>query len=359
MYLSTDDALLTPSSRAMPVDTDAWLLVKVSADRKQGDLSMLLKSRADPNVMVNVEWRNFATTPLFEASVSGHTRIARMLLSAGADVNTPVGPGYTPLYNAAYNGHGETVRLLAEAHADVNASTDDHFSPLYIACQEGHVRCVDALIAHGAAVDSSRPDEGATALYIASQNGHAYCVQSLLGGGVTIDKPMFDGSTPLMIACYFAHARVVELLLRAGASLSLRDKRGHNALVWAQRGNDALVVALVQEERAARVAARRLRGGPFDWGDEGGPFGWGGDAGDGDGDYGEHSGEGGGMFGGLRRALGCCLKPPVPLSSDYGPDSPTIGVGMPRQHKVEHEPAPAISSGGGCCRCCLPTPVPT
>ena len=92
----------------------------------QGDLAMLLKSKVDPNVVMGVEWRDFATSPLFEASVGGHTRIARMLINAGADVNQRVGPGYTPLYNAAFNGHTDTVKLLAECGANPNTATDEH-----------------------------------------------------------------------------------------------------------------------------------------------------------------------------------------------------------------------------------------
>lgn len=163
---------------------------------------MLLKSRADPNVIVNVDWREFQTSPLLEAAVSGHTRVARMLLSAGAQVDVRVGPGYTALYNAAFNGHVDALKLLLEHGAEVDVVTDDHFTPLYIACQEGHHECVRELLRHNANVDHARPSEGATALYIASQNGHTLCVQALLGCSVAIDKPMHDGSTPLMIACY-------------------------------------------------------------------------------------------------------------------------------------------------------------
>jgi len=289
-----------------------WLLVKLSgADKKQAELSMLLKSRADPNVVVNCEWREFATTPLFEAAVNGHTRIARMLLGAGAKVNTKVGPGYSAVYNAAFNGHVDTLRLLVESGADVNAMTEDEFSPLYIACQQGNTACVHALLESNASPDLARAKEGAPALYIASQNGQTTCVEALLSAGsssATVDLPMSDGSTPLMIACYFQHARVVELLLRAGASLALRDKRGRDALEWAKQRNDALVVALVQEELAARAAARFANG---DFG-HGGWFGFGagGDAagGKGGGDGGDGSG-GGGFFCALTRSLMCCLSP--------------------------------------------------
>ena len=135
-------------------------MAKLAADRKQGDLSMLLKSGADPNVIVSVEWRDFETSPLLEAAVSGHTRVARLLLQAGADVNTKVGPGYSALYNAAFNGHLDAVNLLLDSGAEVDSVTDDHFTPLYIACQEGHHDCVRTLLAFGADVDHSRPLRG-------------------------------------------------------------------------------------------------------------------------------------------------------------------------------------------------------
>ena len=241
-------------------ETEAWLMVKLASDRKQGDLSMLLKQQVDPNVAVRVEWREFATTPLVEAAVSGHTRVARMLLASGARVETSVGPGYTALYNASFNGHIDIVRLLLENGAYVNSVTREHFAPLYIACQEGYADCAKALLAAGADVDFVRPNEGATALYISSQHGHSGCVAALLASDVSIDLPMHDGSTPLMIACYMQHVRVVELLLRAGASLHALDKKGRSALDWAKKRGDALIIALVQEELAARGAAALRKG---------------------------------------------------------------------------------------------------
>jgi len=335
--------------------SNAWLVVKLSADKKQADLSMLLKSRADPNVVVPVEWREFPTSPLFEAAVSGHTRIARMLLSAGADVNTKVGPGYTAVYNSAFNGHADTVRLLAESNADVNSTTADEFSPLYIACQQGHTECVRALLESNACPDLARPQEGATALYIASQNGHTACVEALLGAGsstATVDLPMSDGSTPLMIACYFQHVRVVEMLLRAGASLAVRDKRGRDALEWAKKRNDALVVALVQEELAARAAVRRAKGdGAFG---RGGWFGFGQGSGSVAGDEGEAGGEAGGGDSGsgrvffcvAARALPCCLLPARQGVPPVGTGSKGVGVnGDP--------PSTALSTSSGLV-CCLP-----
>jgi hypothetical protein len=332
----------------VPMNPDAWLLVKLAADKKQADLSMLLKTKVNPNSLVQVEWREYASCPLFEAAVSGHTRITRMLLAAGADVNVRVGPGYTPLYNAAYQGHSEVVKLLIQSGAEVNIMTDYNFSPLYIAAQEGHHNCVKLLLSEGAEADGARPDEGATPLYIASQNGHWRCVEHLLDEGATIDLPMFDGSTPLMIACYFAHVRVVEMLLRAGASLSIYDRHGRNALDWAKKRGDNLIVALVQEENSAR-----LQGGVGGWaGSAGSWFGGAAGASDGGGGWFGLGGNGGssqGCFGGVA----ACMNGGRDGFDAAG--SPSIGVGASRtQSRLAKE-----SAAAGWCRClacCLPQP---
>ena len=87
MYTSVDETDAGALISGSPAQTEAWLTVKLAADKKQADLSLLLKARADPNAVVRVEWRDFETSPLLEAAVSGHTRVAKMLLAAGADVD--------------------------------------------------------------------------------------------------------------------------------------------------------------------------------------------------------------------------------------------------------------------------------
>jgi len=49
--------------------------------------------------------------------------IIRLLVKAGADVNTSSNTGHTPLMRAAYLGEIEVTRLLLEAGADVHATT--------------------------------------------------------------------------------------------------------------------------------------------------------------------------------------------------------------------------------------------
>src|SRR5690554_7166364 len=50
--------------------------------------------------------------------------IVRLLLAAGADVNSEDNSGYTPVIHAAENGHLSVVRALLAAGANVNVSQD-------------------------------------------------------------------------------------------------------------------------------------------------------------------------------------------------------------------------------------------
>ena len=84
--------------------SEARLLCEYAANKCQSELSLLLKSGADPNVLSKVDWQPFETTPLLEACVGGYKRLARLLLEHGAKPNTVVGPGFTAIYNACMVG---------------------------------------------------------------------------------------------------------------------------------------------------------------------------------------------------------------------------------------------------------------
>ncbi|KAF7348832.1 HET-domain-containing protein [Mycena venus] len=85
------------------------------------------------------------------ASWRGYTKIARLLLTYGADVNAHGGKYGSALAAASWNGHTETVLLLLESGADINAQSGDLYSSaLQAALRNGHIGTVFILVENGA-----------------------------------------------------------------------------------------------------------------------------------------------------------------------------------------------------------------
>ena len=124
--------------------TQLWL---ATANGDASRVRLLLNCGADVNALLDPDyhflWRDQDGqdiygkaytrrywTPLATAASAGDTRIVRLLLRRGADVNEK-GLGFcgeggdsfeleTPLYWAATQGHADTVRLLLQGGANVN-----------------------------------------------------------------------------------------------------------------------------------------------------------------------------------------------------------------------------------------------
>ena len=96
----------------------------------------LLDRRADP-----AQWARHETIrvqPLHAAAANGNVEIARLLLDAGAPVDTPQPNGFTALHAAAFHGNTALALLLLERGAGRTARTDEGKTPADIAAARGH-----------------------------------------------------------------------------------------------------------------------------------------------------------------------------------------------------------------------------
>lgn len=99
---------------------------------------------------------------------------------------------------------------------------------------------------------STRSADGWTALHLAAFGGHARVVQMLVGAGARPDdRSCHDGgctgATALHLAAAAGHAEVVTALLAAGSDPRLRDDAGYTALHLAsERGDLPVVRALLK-----------------------------------------------------------------------------------------------------------------
>ncbi|MCB9081463.1 MAG: ankyrin repeat domain-containing protein [Lewinellaceae bacterium] len=111
-------------------------------------------------------------TPLTLAAYFGHSALAKLLLSVGADVNLATGNPMrvAPIHAAVASQAIAIVGLLLDAGADVQAVQSQGITPLHAAAHRGDELMVKTLLKAGAPA-ATRSDAGFSAADYAEQGG--------------------------------------------------------------------------------------------------------------------------------------------------------------------------------------------
>jgi ankyrin repeat protein len=121
------------------------------------------------------------------------------------------------------------VILAQDPLTRVEASNPSNESPLMMAAIHNQLEVATVLIERGAEVNR----KGWTALHYAATRGHIAMMRLLLENSAYIDAESPNGTTPLMMAAYYAPPLAVKLLLEEGADPTLRNQAKVNALEMA------------------------------------------------------------------------------------------------------------------------------
>lgn len=224
-------------------------------------------------------------TPLHYAAQRGHQQVVELLLAHQADFQAREEAwGWTPLHLAAKHGHKEVAALLEARGAtlDIIAAAslgnmdrltallraDAHLArdwgagsgPLHWAAGAGHRQVVEALLTHGAAINArSKNTFSNTALHCGVLHAHTPIVELLLAAGADVSVIDGYGATPLHAVAKYPHgervrddAQVVDLLLAHGAELNAVNHAGETPLHWAAtRGQKSVAKMLL--DRGAQL----------------------------------------------------------------------------------------------------------
>lgn len=158
----------------------------------------LLQRGADPD---QVEDGYLGRSPLHvviaELEHDAALAMVRLLLAHGADIErTSLGfGGGTPLLCALFNGHDAMARFLLEAGADPNTPGGEGDSPLRWCVEDGDHDFARLLLAGGACRTMNLPGgfEGRTALGMAVNRLDVAMADLLLEAGADPDAPDLDG----------------------------------------------------------------------------------------------------------------------------------------------------------------------
>jgi ankyrin repeat protein len=205
-----------------------------------GDLDQVvaaLDRGADPNAM-DVR----GNSPLVIAAIEGHTAIADILLTRGADPNKGGSDGFA-LQWAIIRGN------VPMAHALLNSGVDATWRDLQNASERHVVTVVEAILDRGVNVNGHTQD-GRTALMSAAFVGDAAATRLLLDRDAEVNARTVTGWAAVLSAAAKGHAEVVRLLLDAGADITVQDKDGDSALSLAMDGGHQDVIALLRKAGA-------------------------------------------------------------------------------------------------------------
>ncbi|NXB60363.1 ASB10 protein, partial [Struthidea cinerea] len=192
------------------------------------------------------------TTPLHITASRGYTDCLRLLLLHGAAVDFAPG-GKTALHEACAAASTDCVRLLLSSGADPEAVSEDGYRPLHLCKSSDSIECVRQLLQHGASANSRTEEENDTALHVASQHGLAEHVELLLRHGAELEVKNKEGQTPLNAACAQRHQpqdmdryyRVCRLLVESGASINAADRDQQHPLHLACKNANAQIAELL------------------------------------------------------------------------------------------------------------------
>uniref|UniRef100_A0A7N6A7Q6 Ankyrin 2 n=1 Tax=Anabas testudineus TaxID=64144 RepID=A0A7N6A7Q6_ANATE len=229
-------------------------------DTKSAALLLQNDHNADVQSKVPLQ-RCSGFTPLHIAAHYGNVNVATLLLNRGAAVDFTARNGITPLHVASKRGNTNMVRLLLDRGSQIDAKTR---VTLHVAAHCGHYRVTKLLL-------DKRKDShnGFTPLHIACKKNRVKVMELLVKYGASIQAITESGLTPIHVAAFMGHLNIVLLLLQNGASPDVSNIRGETALHMAARAgqvevvrcllrNGAMVDARAREDQTPLHIASRL-----------------------------------------------------------------------------------------------------
>jgi cytohesin len=209
----------------------------------------------------------YGSAPIHKAAGNSYKSL-KMLLEEGADPNSTNSLGCTAMHYAAAADRAGSIKLLAGYGAEPSIhSTQEKkeymvpagSTPMHLAARNKHPNCINALAGIGADINS-RDSKGRTPLHYAALKNRPECVKALCDLGADINalenikekdgmrRPYGEiGRTALHCAVDIGSYRCSEILLNAGADISIKNAYGGTAPEEAKIFNKRKIIKVFKD----------------------------------------------------------------------------------------------------------------
>ncbi|KAF4381739.1 hypothetical protein G4B88_002889 [Cannabis sativa] len=155
----------------------------------------------------------------YELNITGADFVGNVLKKCPSSMLEADDFGWIPLHYAAHLGNVEVVELFLEInHSSITYVNDNNgMSALHIAAKEGHVNVMRSIVTKCPDTCESLDDRDRTALHVAVESGKKNAVKFLLRTLAfqdLINEQDKEGNTPLHLAAFQGHSKILEILAR-------------------------------------------------------------------------------------------------------------------------------------------------
>lgn len=193
---------------------------------------------------------------------TGRSDLLRLLLAAGASVDSRSSGGPSPLFLAVSFGDLERTSMFLNHKAGFSTTQtctlkvkEESFvkarTPLQLAAEQGHIEILKLLV--------SKDADTGNLLGLAASWGRCEIVEYLLNAGTKTEAKDDDYWTALHHAAFWGHGKVIKLLIDAGANIEARAKDGRSPLMISTR-NGCLEATRILLDHGANIQARCSQG---------------------------------------------------------------------------------------------------
>ena len=157
------------------------------------------------------------------AAMKGYTKIVKLLIQYGGNVNPSSKRNHPPLHLAARHGCLETIKVLLEAGALHDFAASDDTTPLTFATEAGHIEVMKLFLTLGCNVNNL-DSNGNSPLHYAAYCGHIEGVKLLLQHGANPDISNVGNTSALWLAIFRTHKDITRQLLIANAKMEISSR---------------------------------------------------------------------------------------------------------------------------------------